>query len=563
MLLQLTRAAYFGAALGFLFAGAIWWFRRGPIRGAARRRLIFVPVLIVLLFSLGAAVSKGERHLLSTVGTRALAGYSDASSTSGTVEVRVNVGKEMLRLLGPSWPIGLGFIHPAAHPYPTLPNGSIRDTDLGVLNVLMLMGAVGAILLYLPLLLVLRGLSKAPPARDDEQGDEWLRLGAAIWIIGVIASSLTLVDLFSFGGLAAGCVHPCDRDLGCRRPRARRARMTAGSGSAVGISAVVVTYNSAHCVEECLTSIVEQLQPHEIIVVDNASSDALGRSCPTSSPECDRDRAGHEPRFRARVQPRRRASHGRRRRVRQPGRLDLPRGPRRVGVRPAPAAARPARAAAFEDARRHTSTPDLPVSPLAAGRAAPDVVASHAQRAAAARPPGSLGRQGLGSRGAAVRSARGVRRARRFRLPLLPLRRGSRSVAALPREPARPSADDSVVGHHSGSASSTSDDSLRIDPLAWSLLGTLEYLSHWSGDRVAGAWCRDGALQLSASNDGCSAGSSRIPRLRGRASRKLRQVEGLEAFLLDHARAADPGPGHCPGARVALRAALGYRAPSA
>ena len=188
-------------SLGFLFAGAIWWFRRGPIRGAARRRLILVPVLIVLLFSLGAAVSKGERHVLSTVGTRALAGYSDASSTNGTVATRVNVGREMLRLLGPSWPIGLGFIHPAAHPYPTLPQGSIRDSDLGVLNALMLMGAVGAVLIYMPLLLVLRGLARAPRAGADEQGDEWLRLGSAIWIIGTIASSLTLVDLFSFGGL--------------------------------------------------------------------------------------------------------------------------------------------------------------------------------------------------------------------------------------------------------------------------------------------------------------------------------------------------------------------------
>ena len=54
-------------------------------------------------------------------------------------------------------------------------------------------------------------------------------------------------------------------------------------------------------------------------------------------------------------------------------------------------------------------------------------------------------------------------------------------------------------------------------------------------------------------------GMSRIPKL-GRAARKLRQVERLEAFLLDHARAPDPGAsGHCRGARVALRTALGYR----
>jgi hypothetical protein len=71
----------------------------------------------------------------------------------------------------------------------------------------MLMGAVGAVLIYIPLLLVLRGLARAPRAGPDEQGDEWLRLGSAIWIIGTIASSLTLVDLFSFGGLQlSACV---------------------------------------------------------------------------------------------------------------------------------------------------------------------------------------------------------------------------------------------------------------------------------------------------------------------------------------------------------------------
>jgi hypothetical protein len=202
MVLQLTRAAYFGAAVGFVLAGSFWWFRRSPIRDAARKQLILVPLLAICLLGLGATVSSGERHLFSTVATRALAGYSDVNSTSGTVAVRVDVGKEMLRLLGQDWPIGVGFMHPAAHPYPSLPNGSIRDGDLGVLNVLMLMGAVGAVLLYLPLLLVGRGLVRASPALESTvHGDEWLRLGATIWIIGVVASSLTLVDLFSFGGL--------------------------------------------------------------------------------------------------------------------------------------------------------------------------------------------------------------------------------------------------------------------------------------------------------------------------------------------------------------------------
>src|SRR5712692_8881096 len=44
-------------------------------------------------------------------------------------------------------------------------------------------------------------------------------------------------------------------------------------GAPLGVSVVVVTYNSSHCVEQCLASVTEQLHPAEIIVVDNASDD--------------------------------------------------------------------------------------------------------------------------------------------------------------------------------------------------------------------------------------------------------------------------------------------------
>ena len=202
MLIQLTRAAYFGAAVGIVVAGFIWWFQTGSIRYVARRRLIIVPLLALFCLGLGATVSSGERHLISKVATRAVAGYSDVSATGGTVGVRVSVANAMLGVLGQAWPVGVGFMHPAAHYYPTLPQGNIRDPDLGVLNAVMLMGAIGAILVYLPLLLVMVSLVRASPLPGSSvHGDEWFRLGASIWIVAVVASSITLVDLFSFGGL--------------------------------------------------------------------------------------------------------------------------------------------------------------------------------------------------------------------------------------------------------------------------------------------------------------------------------------------------------------------------
>jgi hypothetical protein len=207
MLLQLTRAAYFGAAAGFAVAAFIWWFRRGPSRAQARRQLIFVPVLAICLLGLGAAASSAERQVISKVSSRVATGFSDVNGGTGTVADRVTLTNEMLRLLGGDWPIGLGFLHPGVHYVPTLPAGSIRNSDVGVLNAIMLMGVIGALLLYLPVLLVLRALTRGSPDRGVTPEGEWLRLGAAIWIIGVVASSITLDDLYSYGGLQlAACL---------------------------------------------------------------------------------------------------------------------------------------------------------------------------------------------------------------------------------------------------------------------------------------------------------------------------------------------------------------------
>jgi hypothetical protein len=202
VLLQLTRAAYLGLAVGLVVAGFVWWFRRDrAVRSTVRAQLIVAPVVLVLILAAGAAVSAGERHVISVVATRAVAGYSEVNSTTGTFQTRVNDTNALLAALGGNWPMGLGFLHPAARSFPSLPGGSIRNSDLGVLNAVMLMGVVGAVLVYLPVLLVLRALLRPPPEDMAAERGEWIRLGTTIWIIGVIASSLTLGELYSFGGL--------------------------------------------------------------------------------------------------------------------------------------------------------------------------------------------------------------------------------------------------------------------------------------------------------------------------------------------------------------------------
>ena len=55
--------------------------------------------------------------------------------------------------------------------------------------------------------------------------------------------------------------------------------------SALDISVVVVTFNSAHCIEHCLTTITERLRPLEIVVVDNASADGSADAARRAAPE--------------------------------------------------------------------------------------------------------------------------------------------------------------------------------------------------------------------------------------------------------------------------------------
>lgn len=341
--------------------------------------------------------------------------------------------------------------------------------------------------------------------------------------------------------------------------------MTPGAGSPpaaerspVRVSAVIVTYNSAHCVGACLASIVEQLQPHEIIVVDNASTDAtieavhqaapssiviesssnlgFGRACNLAvtratgdvvafvNPDVSISRANLEEL----ESDLRRAQLG----------LLVPLLSTTRGARP-----------------RHQIFPYLPWRWVLLRQTWSHFIPRELKRPA--RPARSTAEAWAAAALLFVRKGEFVELGgfdSRYFLygEDLDLSRRYRSNGLDMH------LTDSVVGHHSGAASSTSDDSLRIDPLGWSLLGTLEYLSHWSGDRVA---ARGAAMVLFnfRVERRLLGGMNRIPKL-GRVARKLRQVERLEAFLLDHARAPDPGvSGHCRGARVALRTALGYR----
>jgi hypothetical protein len=86
-----------------------------------------------------------------------------------------------------------------------LPEGSIQDADVGVLNAVMTMGVVGAALVCIPVVLTLASCLRRSSGQWDGQY-AWLRYGGAVWIVATLVSSVTLVTLFSTSGLALTAV---------------------------------------------------------------------------------------------------------------------------------------------------------------------------------------------------------------------------------------------------------------------------------------------------------------------------------------------------------------------
>jgi N-acetylglucosaminyl-diphospho-decaprenol L-rhamnosyltransferase len=109
---------------------------------------------------------------------------------------------------------------------------------------------------------------------------------------------------------------------------------------------------------------------------------------------------------------------------------------------------------------------------------------------------------------------------------------------------------DAIRGRHVGSGSSTID-ALRVEPIAWSLLGWIQYLSIHEGEREAKRAARATLITLRGLRLATRAlGATRWRRAR----RKARQLDEILRFLADGAFADQAG--FCPDA---LRIVRGLR----
>jgi hypothetical protein len=201
---QLTRARWVGVVIGLIVATLWFLFSDAGRASTILRRRSALALGALALSALVVVVAAPGIFSGGTVIHRLLSIFSDVQG-NGTVETRERVTHAMTAYLGEKWPIGLGFVPPGAHYVQSLPEGSIRDSDVGVLNAVMTMGVVGAALVYLPVVAMLgfclRGAGRRRPTRFG-----WLRFGGAIWLVATLFTSVTLVTLFSPGGLAMSAV---------------------------------------------------------------------------------------------------------------------------------------------------------------------------------------------------------------------------------------------------------------------------------------------------------------------------------------------------------------------
>jgi N-acetylglucosaminyl-diphospho-decaprenol L-rhamnosyltransferase len=311
------------------------------------------------------------------------------------------------------------------------------------------------------------------------------------------------------------------------------------------ISAVVVTHESALCVGRCLASLAEQLPSAELVVVDNASTDAsvpvaraagaqvvelprnvgFGRGCNAGvetasgehilfvNPDVTLASVAHEKLEDLLAQ--------------RPfglvaGRLVDERGaaPRE---RPSPEPSWPAE---FLTLTVGMLRPRGLRMPLRLNRESPDGWASAALLLVARGEFERLG--GFDPRFFLYYEDRDL--SARYREARLPLR-----------------VTDAFVGTHVGGRSSEGDP-LRVEPAGWAFLSWLQYVYIHRGERPARLSAAAGWRTLRTIETALSACSSLAPRA-GRIARKQRQVSGLLAFLRARAGSSDD---FCPEARRLL-----------
>ena len=203
---QLTRSNYVALVVAGIVGIAVHLLRGGSLTGVNLRAAVAVLLTVAIVSALGSLDIGAARisSAATAVVQRAESTVSSATTDSGNLGYRTQLDGVMLQALGSKWPVGLGFLDPTVRYYPELPDGSIRNADVGVFNVLMTMGVIGAVLMYGPLLLGMKEAVRA--ARVAGRDRRWIAYGGAAWIAWMLVGSWNLVVMFSVGGVVVSAL---------------------------------------------------------------------------------------------------------------------------------------------------------------------------------------------------------------------------------------------------------------------------------------------------------------------------------------------------------------------
>lgn len=195
-LLTFTRAVYVSEILAVIVISALWAARSRRVRRVLA--ILASAGCLIVIFGASSPAAGNSTSPVQAVLSRVELAVTNAEEQNGTVAVRIRQTDRELQVLGSHWLGGLGFLSPAYHYFWGLREGSIRDDDLGSLNIIMTMGLIGLLLAYLPALLGLAYLVK--------RRHGFAEYGGAIYLLAALIGSVTLGTLSSVSGLLVlGC----------------------------------------------------------------------------------------------------------------------------------------------------------------------------------------------------------------------------------------------------------------------------------------------------------------------------------------------------------------------
>jgi len=194
--LSFTRAVYVSEFLGVSLISLVWASGAGWPSRRIRSAFLFGLLAIACAVVIGVPASASTTTSSSPVQTvivRAATGVSNVKNKSGSTGVRLHELALELETLGDHWVAGLGFLNPLYRYFSNLPEGSIHNTDLGSLGIVMTLGVIGLLLAYMP---PIAGLVFLLRRRRD-----FVQYGGAMYLTAALIASITLGTLASLPGL--------------------------------------------------------------------------------------------------------------------------------------------------------------------------------------------------------------------------------------------------------------------------------------------------------------------------------------------------------------------------